>query len=92
MDLFRLTYFIAISEKDNKWDSSYRYEVYGGAEAICDLYFHLNSLKELKERGIHESACPMFIEIYNKDKINLTEIYKKHGTLGVISNSNNTFK
>lgn len=92
MDLFRLTYFVAGSEKDDKWLCSNRYEIYGSAEAICNMYFNLNCLKELKEKNIHESACPMFMEIYNKDGRCLTEVYKKQGTLGVSSNSCNTFE
>ena len=94
MDLFRLTYFVGgdESEPDSKWRTNHRFEVYGSGEAICDLYFHLKCLKELHNKGLHESSCPKFIEIKNKDGQNLTEIYKKHGILGVISNTENTFK
>lgn len=93
MGLFRLTYFVGNDPTEGaQWLSNNRYEIYGSAEAICDMYFHLSQLKKLKLSGAAESACPMFIEIYNKDGRNLTDIYHRHGTMGVISSECNTFK
>ena len=63
MDLFRLTYFNTSKDVTDKWKATYRFEVYGSGEAICDLYRSLSSLAELTD------ACvPRFLEIYNKDE------------------------
>ena len=86
MDIFRLTYFNCSSDTTDQWEATYRYEVYGSGEAICDMYRNLKNLAEKTD------ACvPRFLEIYNKDGVNLTEEYRKRGNPGVIYNTLNTF-
>jgi hypothetical protein len=87
MDIFRLTYFVASSEVESKWESERRFETFGSREAICDLWFHLNQLKELKEKGIHPCASPMFIEVFNVagDKQDMSK-----GLFGMVGS--NTFR
>ena len=46
MDLFRLTYFQTQPSETDKWKSSDRYELYGSAEAICNLYIQLKNFKK----------------------------------------------
>lgn len=87
MDLFRLTYFQTQPSETDKWKSSDRYELYGSAEAICNLYIQL---KKLQEANV--GSCPNFIDIFNKDGFKLNDAFKEHGLQGLYGNSNNTFK
>lgn len=93
MDLFRLTYFNCSNNETNKWNASYRFEIYGSAEAICDIYLTLKKLGCM-DNSTHEDwgAIPRFVEVYNKDGVNLTKELKQNGLMGLYSNSNNTFK
>jgi hypothetical protein len=86
MDIFRLTYFNCSKYTESKWDATYRHEIYGSGEAICDMYRNLIRIGE-----ITDGSVPRFIEIYNKDGVNLTEEYKRKGNPGVIYKTCNTF-
>ncbi len=89
MDLFRLTYFVGNDSKEDKWKFNQRFEIWGSAEAIFDVWFHLTELECLFSRKLHYSACPMFIEVYNKDgrKQDMSS-----GLNNLIASSSNTFK
>jgi hypothetical protein len=87
MDLFRLTYFNCSKDTESKWTASERFEVYGSGEAICDLYRHL-----IRWNTSTDGCAPRFIEIFNKDGVNLTEEYRLKGDAGVVCNTCNTFR
>ena len=69
MDYFRLTYAVSTPDNTDFWKTSRRFEVIGSQQAIFDLWFHLTQLQRLSIEGQHESACPHFLEVRNKDGI-----------------------
>lgn len=71
----------------DKWQCDNRFEIYGSAKAISNLYFNLSCLERLHQEDKHPSACPRFIDILNKDGVSVLEDYKKHG-LGGLCNIN----
>lgn len=90
MDIFRLTYFVSTPHETDKWKSTHRYEVFGSAEAICDLYLHLKKIANIADTIKDLGGVPHFIDMYNKDGLNLNEEFKKHGFMGL--RNCNTFK
>jgi hypothetical protein len=90
--MFRLTYFVGGSHVTDKWECENRYEVWGSAEAICDLFFHLRALEKLSFGRQHECACPRFIKIWNKDGQDVTGHYHTGGLQAVAATQINTFK
>lgn len=92
MDLFRLTYFFCCVDETDKWRTDHRYEIYGSAEAICNIYLTFKNLEEVAISNSQIGGIPRFIEIYSKDGQILTEQFKKHGLNGLYGNVCNTFK
>lgn len=90
MDIFRLTYFNCNIIEENKWKTEDRFEIFGDAEAIFNVWFNFRDQEEECKLRNRLSNIPRFVEVFSKEgnKIDM----KKGISGGMYSSTCNTFK
>lgn len=89
MDIFRLTYFNCNITEEDKRKTSERFEIFGSAEAIFNVWFSFKGQEDECKLRNRFFNIPRFVEVFSKEgnKIDMSK-----GTSEMYSISCDTFK